>query len=142
MVIFQNLINLKWSHFILSGELLQSGGWSHIISSCTVVSSGKANAMWSASSNIVLYCYIHQLTTCSLYVKKEDAHQKYIFLVHSCLFYWFHCWKKDKAVTILSHRIYLYSLSYWFLSLRRQFTMEICQHSNEKSTMDVRIGSP
>ena len=36
--------------------------------------------MLSASSNIVLCRYIHQITACSLYIKKVDAHEKYVSL--------------------------------------------------------------
>ena len=51
----------------------------------TVTTSRKANAMLSASSNIVICRYIHQITACSLYIKKVEAYEKYVSL--STLFY-------------------------------------------------------
>ena len=51
-----------------------------MISGSTVITSGKANAMLSASLNIVLCCYINQITACSLYIKKVDAYEKYVSL--------------------------------------------------------------
>ena len=36
--------------------------------------------MLSASSNIVIYRFIHQITACSLYIKKVDAYEKYVSL--------------------------------------------------------------
>ena len=51
--------------------MLEGSGWTHLISSSTIISPGKANAMLNASSNIVLCRYIHQVTACALFIKKE-----------------------------------------------------------------------
>ena len=40
----------------------------------------KLTLMLSASSNIVLCRYIHQITACSLYIKKVDAYERYVSL--------------------------------------------------------------
>ena len=65
------MINLKLPHFVILGDVLEGSGWTHIISSSTVVPSGKANAVLSVPSNIVLCCYMHQITACALYGKKN-----------------------------------------------------------------------
>ena len=65
---------------LILGDFLEGSGWTHIISGSTVITSEKANAMLSASSNFVLCRYIHQITTCSLYIKKVDAYEKYVSL--------------------------------------------------------------
>ena len=75
-----NLINLNLPRFINLGDLLEGSGWTHIISSSNLVSSGKVNAILPASSNIVLCRYIHQVISCALYAKKADAYQKYVSL--------------------------------------------------------------
>lgn len=66
--------------FIIFGDLLEGSSWNHIKGSSTVVFSGKANAMLSASSNIALFRYIHRVTASALCAKKVDAYQKHVSL--------------------------------------------------------------
>ena len=60
------------------GNLLEASGWTFLLSSSTVLSTGKANAMLSASSNLVLCRYVHEVTACSLYIKSNEAYQSYV----------------------------------------------------------------
>ena len=44
-------------------------------SQISMMSSGKANAMLTASSNIVLCWYTHETKAFSLYIAKRDAYE-------------------------------------------------------------------
>ena len=39
------------------------------------MSSGKANAMFISSSNMVLFWYTHEITTCALYIPEREAYK-------------------------------------------------------------------
>ena len=41
------------------------------------MSSGKANAMLTASSNMVLCQYMHEIKACALYIAKREAYEIY-----------------------------------------------------------------
>ena len=57
----------------------------------------KLTLMLSASSNIVLCRYIHQITACSLYIKKVVAYEKNVSLSREHPFYQALCGRKGKA---------------------------------------------
>ena len=48
-----------------------------LITSSMLVTTGKANAMLSASSNMVLCRYLHQVTACVLYKRKQEAFKEF-----------------------------------------------------------------
>ena len=64
---------MKVSNCLL-GNLLDGSGWTHVLSN-SMISSGKANTMLIASSNIVLCQYMHEITACSLYTAKREAYE-------------------------------------------------------------------
>ena len=43
----------------------------------TIVTAGKANAMLTASSNIMLCRYLHQVTACTLYLMRKRAYNQF-----------------------------------------------------------------
>ena len=58
--------------------MLDGSGWMGLLSSSSVLTSGKANAMLHASSNVVLCQYVHQVTACSLHIIKKQTYQHYV----------------------------------------------------------------
>ena len=68
-------------------DLLEGIDWTYIISGSTVITSGKANAMLPALSNIVFCRYIHQITACFSYIKRVDTYEKYVSLSTEYPFY-------------------------------------------------------
>ena len=58
------------------GDWLEDSGWTDLLSHSSVITSGKANAMLSPSSNMVLCRYIHQVTACALHIKRKEAYRK------------------------------------------------------------------
>ena len=75
---YLKLIYLKFDQFkIVSfyflGDLVESSDWIYIISSSTGVSSGKANALLSASSYIVLCRYIAPCFTDAIMGKDKSG---------------------------------------------------------------------
>ena len=57
---------------------MEGSGWTQLITSSSVLTAGKSNAMLTGSSNVVLCRYIHQVTVCALNIKKQEAFQKYV----------------------------------------------------------------
>ena len=57
------------------GDLLDGSGWTFLLTSSMIVTTGKANAMLPASSNMVLCRYLHRVTACVLH-KKNKKHLK------------------------------------------------------------------
>ena len=58
--------------------MLDGSGWMGLLSSSSVLMSGKTNAMLHASSNVVLFQYVHQVIACSLHIIKRQTYQHYI----------------------------------------------------------------
>ena len=59
-------------------NLLDRSRWSPILS-ILGISTGKANAMFIASFNMGLSCYMHDITVCALYIYQNEKLMKYIW---------------------------------------------------------------
>ena len=75
---YLKLIYLKFDQFKIAsfyflGDLVESSDWIYIISSSTGVSSGKANALLSASSYIVLCRYLAPCFTDAIMGKDKSG---------------------------------------------------------------------
>ena len=77
-VVMMGDLHIEMTFMKCLGNLLEASGWTFLLSSSTVLSTGKANAMLSASSNLVLRRYVHEVTACSLYIKRNEAYQSYV----------------------------------------------------------------
>ena len=62
--------------------MLDGSGWTDVLPSSSVLTSGRANAMLHASSNVVLFRFVPQVTACALQIMKKQAYQHY---VNSCV---------------------------------------------------------
>ena len=58
--------------------MLDGSGWTDVLSSSSVLTSGRANAMLHASSNVVLFRFVHQVTASALHIMKKQAYQHYV----------------------------------------------------------------
>ena len=67
------------SFFFTSGDMLDRSGWTDILSTSSVLTSGKANAMLHASSNVEICWNVHQeVTACVLHIMKKQGYQHYV----------------------------------------------------------------
>ena len=59
---------------LLLGNLLDGSRWTHVLTN-SVVSSGKLNAMLTASPNVVLRQHMHEITVSKLYIATKEAYE-------------------------------------------------------------------
>ena len=64
--------------FFTSDDMLDESSWTDVLSSSSVLTSGKANAVPHASSNVLLCRNVHQVTTCALHIMKKQGYQHYV----------------------------------------------------------------
>ena len=76
LVVMGNL-HIEMTFMICIGDLLDGSGWTFLLTSSMMVTTGKANAMLSASSNMVLCRHLHQVTACVLHKRKQEAFKEF-----------------------------------------------------------------